>query len=101
MIPQTYNQVLLDFCLAEQPRKAVSPATCFKPKPTPIKIDKLAVPFFIKSYNFHVLLFYSAVAEKFIKNLVIKLFKKLFSILCTVIVKQTVTTREDTHIPFR
>ena len=53
MIPQTYNQVLLAFRLAEQLRKAISPATCFKPKPTPVKINKLAIPFFVESYNFH------------------------------------------------
>lgn len=53
VIPQTYNQVLLVLGLAKQLRKAVSPTTCFKLKPTPVIINKLAISFFVESYNFH------------------------------------------------
>jgi len=48
------NQVLLVVVSTKQSADAVSPARCFKLELAPVKIYKLAVSFFVKSYYFHI-----------------------------------------------
>lgn len=68
--------MLLLVHVAQQPTDAVCPARCLKPEPAPVEVHELAVPFLVKSYNFHNTTFLVAFRRE-----IIHIFQEIYNLL--------------------